>query len=45
MSRVPFPSSVLAAAAVTLALGVSSGAYAYGTEDAIRDCESRLRSE
>jgi uncharacterized protein YecT (DUF1311 family) len=26
-------------------MGVSSGAYAYGTKDAIRDCESRLRSE
>jgi uncharacterized protein YecT (DUF1311 family) len=26
-------------------MGVSSGAYAYGTKDAIRDCESRLKSE
>jgi len=36
---------LLAAAAVTLTMAVASGAYAYGTKDAIRDCESRLRSE
>lgn len=35
----------VAAAATILALAVSSGAYAYDREDAIRDCESRLRSE
>jgi len=35
----------LAAAAITLAMAVSSGAHAYGHKDAIRDCESRLRSE
>ena len=45
MFRVPFSKSLLAAAAATLTMGVSSGAYAYGTKDAIRDCESRLRSE
>jgi uncharacterized protein YecT (DUF1311 family) len=45
MLRFPFPTSLLAAATATLAMGVSSGAYAYGTKDAIRDCESRLRSE
>ena len=37
--------ALLAAAAVTLTMAVASGAYAYGTKDAIRDCESRLRSE
>jgi hypothetical protein len=45
MLRLPFPTSLLATAAVTLAMGISSGAYAYGTKDAIRDCESRLKSE
>jgi len=35
----------LAATAVTLALAAPSGAFAYGKDDAIRDCESRLRSE
>jgi uncharacterized protein YecT (DUF1311 family) len=35
----------LAAAAVTLAMTVSSGAYAYDEKSAIRDCESRLKSE
>ncbi|MEA3277214.1 MAG: hypothetical protein U9Q81_18390 [Pseudomonadota bacterium] len=35
----------LTAAAITLAMAVSSGAHAYGEDDAIRDCESRLRSE
>ena len=37
MFRLPFPTPLLAAAAVTLAVGVSSGAYAYGTKDALRD--------
>jgi len=35
----------LATAAVTLAMAVSSGAYAYDHNSAIRDCESRLKSE
>jgi hypothetical protein len=35
----------LTAAAVTLTLAVPSGAFAYGKDDAIRDCESHLRSE
>lgn len=29
----------------TVGLALSSGAYAYGEQDAIRDCEARLRSE
>ena len=45
MYRPSFNSPLLAAAAVTLAMGVSSGAHAYGTKDAIRDCESHLSSE
>jgi uncharacterized protein YecT (DUF1311 family) len=45
MYRLSFSNRLIPAAAVTLAMGVSSGAYAYGTKDAIRDCESRLRSE
>ena len=44
MHRIHLPVP-LAAAAITLAITASSGAYAYGTRDAIRDCESRLRSE
>jgi len=35
----------LAASAVTLALSIPSVALAYGTDDAVRDCESHLRSE
>jgi hypothetical protein len=35
----------LTAAADTLALALPSGAFAYGKDDAIRDCESRLRSD
>lgn len=35
----------LAAAALTLALALPSGAFAYGKDDAIRDCEQRLREE
>jgi hypothetical protein len=38
-------SILLTSAVVTSAMTVASGAYAYGTKDAIRDCESRLRSE
>ena len=45
MYRLSAHSPLLAAAAVTLAMGVSSEAHAYGTKDAIRDCESHLRSE
>jgi len=45
MIRLLSTTSFLTAAAVTLTMGVSSGAHAYGTKDAIRDCESRLRSE
>lgn len=33
------------AAALTLALGLPSGAFAYGKKDAERDCENRLRDE
>jgi uncharacterized protein YecT (DUF1311 family) len=39
------PRIPVAAAAVTLALSFTSGAHAYGNKDAIRDCESRLKSE
>jgi len=35
----------LSAAAVALAVAAPSGAFAYGGDDAIRDCEDRLRSE
>ena len=35
----------LTVAAMTLAMAASSGAYAYGKDDAVRDCESHLRSE
>jgi hypothetical protein len=35
----------LLALAITLALSVPGGAFAYGDKDAIRDCESHLRSE
>ena len=45
MHRLAFHSPLLAASAVTLAMGVSSGAHAYGIKDAIRDCESRIGSE
>ncbi|WPL18062.1 hypothetical protein Thiowin_03113 [Thiorhodovibrio winogradskyi] len=30
---------------LTLALAAPNGAFAYGTEDAIRDCENRIRGE
>lgn len=36
---------ILLTAVATLALGLSSTAQAYGKNDAIHDCESRLRSE
>ena len=45
MFRLPLPTSLRAAAAATLAMGVSSGAYAYDHNSAIRDCEKRLKSE
>ena len=35
----------LTAAAITLAMTASSDAHAYSNKDAIRDSESRLRSE
>jgi uncharacterized protein YecT (DUF1311 family) len=41
----PHLRALLTAAAITLALAAPSGAFAYGKDDAIRDCESRLRSE
>jgi len=37
--------TALTAAAVTLSLAVPSAAMAYGEDDAIRDCEKRLRDE
>ncbi len=37
--------AVILTTAATLGLALSSGAYAYGEADAIRDCEARLRSE
>jgi len=40
--RLPLPA---ATAALVLGLAVTSGAQAYDRDDAIRDCESRLRSE
>ena len=45
MLQLPLPTSLRAAAAATLAMGVSSGAYAYDQNSAIRDCEKRLKSE
>jgi hypothetical protein len=35
----------LVAVTATLALAAPSGAFAYGRDDAVRDCESHLRSE
>lgn len=44
MNGAPFRNPVIAAAA-TLMLAGSSGAFAYDEDSAIRDCEKRLRSE
>jgi len=44
MNKAPFRNPVLAAA-VTLMLAGSSGAFAYDEDSAIRDCEKRLSSE
>lgn len=35
----------LLAAALTIALSAPSGVFAYGTDDAIRHCEKRLKDE
>jgi uncharacterized protein YecT (DUF1311 family) len=42
--RAQLPPSVTAAV-ITLSIAASSPVYAYGEKDAIKDCESRLRSE
>jgi hypothetical protein len=44
MSQTSIRHPVLAAA-LTLALAAPTGAFAYGTDDAIGDCEKRLRNE
>ena len=37
--------TLLAASGLSLGLAIPSAAFAYGKNDAIRDCEQRIRSE